>query len=93
MFPPPPAPPAITRKSRSNPALPPAKKKIEALAEVKTKRPPAYCFNARVELVETVAVPAVIVVVPLPILTMSTTSEAAKIEVFTVIVVAELEFI
>jgi hypothetical protein len=40
-----------------------------------------------------VAVPAVIVQVPVPMFTMSTTSEAAKIEVLTVIVVAEEEFI
>jgi hypothetical protein len=44
----------------------PVKKKIAAPVDVKYKVPPCHCAKARLELVVTVAVPAVIVVVPAP---------------------------
>jgi hypothetical protein len=65
----------------------------DALAEMKVRDPPAFCTNARVPEVATVQVPAVTVQTPAPIFSISTTSDAPKIDVFTVIVVAEAEFI
>ena len=60
---------------------------------MKVRVPPAFCGNARVPVVPTVQVPAVTVQTPAPMFNISTLSEAPKIEVFTVIVVAEAEFI
>jgi len=66
--------------------------KTEALAEIKVRVPPAFCANANVPVVPTVQVPAVTVQTPAPMFNISTTSDAPKIEVLTVIVVAEAEF-
>ena len=67
--------------------------KTEALAEMKVRVPPAFCANANVPVVPTVQVPAVTVQTPAPMLRISTLSDAPKIEVLTVMVVAEAEFI
>ena len=67
--------------------------KTEALAEMKVRVPPAFCANAKLPEVPTVQVPAVTVQTPAPMFNISTTSEAPKIEVLTVMVVADAEFI
>ena len=64
----------------------------EALAEMKVKVPPAFCTNAKVPELPTVQLPAVTVQTPAPMFKISTTSEAPKIEVSTVMVVADAEF-
>jgi hypothetical protein len=48
--------------------MPPLGKKVAALALVKRSVPPPYCANAKDPDVVTVAVPAVIVHVPAPML-------------------------
>jgi hypothetical protein len=67
--------------------------KTEALADMKVRVPPAFCANAKVPEVPTVQVPAVTVQTPAPMFSISTLSDAPKIDVLTVIVVGEAEFI
>jgi len=73
-------------------AATPLATKTEALAEMKVRVPPAFCTNAKVPEVLTVQVPAVTVQTPAAMFSISTTSEAPKIDVFTVMVVGEAEF-
>ena len=72
---------------------PPLAMNTAALAEIKVRVPPAFCDKAKLPVVPTVQVPAVTVQTPAPMFRISTLSEAPKIDVFTVMVVADAEFI
>ena len=68
-------------------------KKIAALVLVKYKMPDAHWVKVNKSAVVMVAVPAVIVHIPAPMFVMRKVSPAEKTAVFTVIVVADAEFI
>jgi hypothetical protein len=69
------------------------RKKIAADADVKYSVPPPHCAKAKLPEVVTVAVPAVIVHVPAPMLWIHTLSPAPNKLLLTVIVVAPAAFI
>jgi hypothetical protein len=73
--------------------MPPAGKNVKVDADNATSVPPPYCANAKEPEVLTVAVPAVIVQVPAPLLAIKIVSPVVNTLLFTVIVVAPALFI